>query len=547
MKFIFIGMLVCLATLLPAGTRLSFSGVLGQRAPAGADVVRFTGVNALVGGHGNDIRFAVGARIFDLGADHAVTNRAAVPGGSAVKWMQFDGAAHYVSAANRIVYRMDADCRLNEFVAFPREYRAVCVVPDGLTTGVGAKAKIVAIEDRAVKGWDAAGRSLGTLFELPKTKGDSPFVTIGVLPGSGDVIVGTYYPDCAVYRFTAEGKQVLEKGWPYLRHQQYGMQALAGKLFAFGGKSAIEIKDNMSVKGLEIGDGVFDRGIRGIAKVSSGYYLGTTQGIKFYPCTNLKEASLRIGGLTDVTGLASVDGRILCATQSGTTIRLLADDLPDGILSCDADGIWRINGNWTEQIAGIAPGCGHYFLLGKTSGVWKNDPDAGRAKRWIACDSDRKFASPVALAAAGSDIYVVDDGRVFHAKDRGRLEFKPVLPDALTRIKFVAAQGEALVAARGKDLYLVKDGRIAWEKRGKSGRGHVTGVACAAGCVVVAQGRSVCCYDMETGARVAHLAEADVPGGFSTGALAAQGVWVYVYDAANARIVRLELTKGKKR
>lgn len=536
MKKIFSFALACCTGALCIGARIEYSGVLGQSAPEGTPALKFTGVNALSGNGANEIIFGVGAKINTLAEDGTVRNIGAVPGGHAVKQISFDGADYYIYAANKTVYRFDVKKGVEKSVEFQRDYRNVAIAPHGLTHGVGAKAKFFAIEERTVVGWDAHGRSVGKIIELPGTKGNAPFVAIGILPGCGDVVVGAYYPDCTVFRFTADGREVLDKGWPYLRHEQALLQIDGDKLWGFGGEGATEIKDNMSLKPLVVGDGVYDIGIRGIVQSEKGCFLGTTQGIKFYPKGSPRTASRRIGGLTDVTGLAIHEGRLLCATKHGMTLRLLADDNRDEIISSSGEGFWRINGNWTERIAGIASGRGGYLVLGGKLGLWRNYPDERRDLRWRKCESNIEFKSPQAVAANENEIFIVDAGRVFKSADVDKPEFRQVLPSVAGDVKFIAAQGSHIAVADENEICVMRDEKEAWKKNELA---EISGMSFIDGALIVAQGDKVCAYALHNGALLSQIDAAQIPGGFRTGAVTACNNWIYVYDALNARVVRL--------
>ena len=264
--------------------------------------------------------------------------------------------------------------------------------PDGCRRGFASKAKLFALdmEKRQVRGWDESGGAVGVLFEFGGRLENPELVrSLAIYPETGELLLGTYWPECKVHRFGVDGMERKDQVWPY-RFMATGFAIAGGKLFATG-ERAQEMSDRFGAPGF----GVMSGETYGVARGAGGWWLATTQGAQFYSDAAVRSngpATCRIGGLPGVTALALSQGRVVAAAGYAVHSMWL-DDRRGEPLACDHN--WCSIGKWSGAVDSIVRSSDGGFILrwrdGAKEAAWAFDP---RITAW----KDRKLRlHPVAV------------------------------------------------------------------------------------------------------------------------------------------------------
>ena len=255
------------------------------------------------------------------------------------------------------------------------------LAPAGCTRGFAAKAKLFALdmEKREVRGWDADAKPVGKVFGYGDVLERPELVrAMAIHPETGDLLLGSYWPESKVHRFDVEGRERIDQVWPF-RAMAEGFSIADGRVFAVG-ERAYELSDKFGALSL----GVHSGETYCVARGKGGWWLATSQGAQFYSDAAVRSgsaASLRIGALDGVTALGISHGRVVVA-MGYVVHSLWLDDQRAEPLSSDRG--WCSLGKWAGAVRSIETPADGTFLLrwsdGKTSAAWQFDP---RITEWV--------------------------------------------------------------------------------------------------------------------------------------------------------------------
>jgi hypothetical protein len=259
----------------------------------------------------------------------------------------------------------------------------------------------------------------------------------------------------------------------------------------------------------------------------------------------------RLGGLA-APGLVAVSssGTVVSLIEnSQRTVRLLADDDPNAVFASNSNEPWRIAGGWAGKASGLGWMGGGYMVLDTASkALWRFDPEhvAWAEKPWVRLTEEGVFADPRALAVGDTQAYVLDGVRVlsfaiadFKAGTPATAPTAMTLPEGLEPLALTTVDDEHFYALTAAQKVVAFKGRqVLWTA-------PVAGTALAANddavAVADAAAGTVSLLDAATGAKVAELTAAQVPGGMRPESVAVYGRWLVVSDSRSSRLLRLKI------
>ena len=334
--------------LMLAAARLVFSGVIGQTSPDGAmPPVPWTECGWCVADASGDVHFPGGWRV-GKGTRRLEKERNDVPG---FVFTDGEGALFYFHPQRAELGLVEVSaCGLGKGRALARLHHwdlTLHAAPGSCPRGYAARGRFFALDrrQREVRAWAADGTSAGTVFACGART--NKFVSLAIHPPSGDLLLGTDWPESKVHRFRPDGTEVEDAFWPY--------PGLAWTLANSGGETwmlgpeAQQIVENRAPKA-QRRFGQFANRVRGIAWGGSGFFLATTQGGQYYPANDSRRCAWRIGGVGNVTALAVHDGRIL-ACDGYRMFNFWLDDEPSDPISSDTN--WNVAKAWDERVTAI--------------------------------------------------------------------------------------------------------------------------------------------------------------------------------------------------
>ena len=320
------------------------------------------------------------------------------------------------------------------------------LAPDSCRTAFASRARVLALDMKArvVRAWDESGRPLGTVFDYSARLPRPDLVRAAALhPKTGELLLGTYWPECRVHRFREDGREVTDEAWPFAVMANF-FACSGERMFALG-SYAQELVDTF---GGEIGFGQDCNEVRGLARGDGGWWLATTQGAQFYPdggAVRGKAASRRIGGIAGVTALGLSGGRVLAAAGY-RVYGLWLDDRRDEPFSGDIG--WCAHGKWDGAIVSVeARGEGTFALAwrsGADEAAWHFDPRltewkdrARRVRAATAAEAPRRPANEDRIRGYR---VVAEEKEIVLYSGKKRVSSYPVVATA------IAAEGDWLVA-----------------------------------------------------------------------------------------------------
>lgn len=445
---------LCLATTV-GGAELKLSGVLGQSQPGGVPPLPDSQILSATSDASGQVLFTDSANLYQL--DKA--KREAVvrlPGFNGRLMM--DGRQVFL-LHHTIIYRIDRKengaLEKVRIADIRRGYARVGVVPDGTTQRFGEKVKFFAYDsaEKKVYGWDRNGQVLGVILDLNDFKSKGTILGIGMMPGSGYLIVSTEYPDMHLYRFNPDGRPEAGGIWPVAGRVAH-FSLCNGKLWGSNNISIMIENELSGNRRTEIGD---NRDMYAFAVCSDsdgGYYVASSQGLKHYSGTETQRCNYRIGGLKAGTALAVANGLVI--SISGFQISAVKlDDAPDSPLENTGNESWHVGKNWSSDgIAAIAKGNTFLILDRKYNKIWRFDP---AVVQWPAKDRmvalEYTLNRPTDIAYAGEKLLIADNGKLNLATD---------LKDPVIRVD--AFSTDEVVCA-GKDFVaLLRQGKTVWKR-----------------------------------------------------------------------------------
>ena len=226
---------------------------------------------------------------------------------------------------------------------------------------------------RAVHAWTEDGGNAGVVFSFAERK--EPFVSMAIHPGSGDLLLGTGWPENTICRFRADGTEVKNPFWP-AKGYALSLGVSRSGIWVLG-SDAMRLAESKA-RSAQCRFGQFANVVHALAETPDGYWLATSQGAQFYHRNDLSRCAWRVGGVTGVGALALHEGRVL----AGAGYRMLnfwLDDQAGDVIS--SDDTWRVAKKWNEKIDLIEVRDDVFHLRDATSGgVTAFDP---RVTEWV--------------------------------------------------------------------------------------------------------------------------------------------------------------------
>lgn len=426
-----------------AAPRLVFRGELGQSALPDKPPVAWTGASWCVGDAQGTVYLPDAWRI-RAGSRQPEKMKASVPGTlfgdgrDIYAWTAHDATVRRLKvvpdglAPTSFSFRLD-DWRYHLFFA-----------PAGLTNGYARQGRLFGLHPgtKKVHAWDGAGRPLGSVFSCSGKVEKLHLVhAVGLHPETGDLLLGLYWPECRVRRFTPSGEEVTGGVWPISFMCEFFFPALDGLWLAGG--SARSFSDTYA-RGPEWG--WHSHAVKGVARTAGGWWVATTQGAQFFPegAPRARAPECRVGGLARITALGLSDGFVLAASQYAL-YGLWLDDEPNEALSRDQN--WTVGGKWSGRIVALETAADGAFVMawedGRTRETWRFDPrltDIKDRKRRMLRIPEPPPRGPLNEAAmAGGFRAVAGGGEIALFKDGVKVFSLP------SPAEVVAAQGDWLV------------------------------------------------------------------------------------------------------
>jgi hypothetical protein len=540
---------------------LQFSGVLGQSQPVGTKPIATIGMMGVAPDVLGTLWSMSGQELlsFTSANDRYVVSQQVPLPAFPKLGLQGDGAHFYYLGQNNKLYSIDP----SQVGSVPQALctvdpnaRAFAVAPNDATQGYAANAKIFILTGNNVTAYKADGSNAGVILNLPPPpKAAWYYCAIGVDPESGDLLVGSYYPDSKVYRYGADGKMTADEDWPRpgIAQQIVNINGTAWATLSGGGAQAIPdrwMPHNPSVEskwtqypsGLAIGQ-------------SGNYWVASSQGLCRFNKNGIS-MNQRIGGLNGVRTLAlPADGTIIAGVDNGQwQIRLSLGDEPDACFTSNANEPWRVGGGWTDKACAVVPDGGAFLALDETAkAFWRFDPEQINSgqKSWAKVAAPANLVSPRAMAIGQNIVWVLDKGTLLEGN---RADLTTMHPAALPGMN--ALSGVISITATNDNMILLADAstvkafsrgadgvyKLLWQNASFK---TVAGIAVTPiGVVVSDSGTStVTLLTTTSGTKINQLGAGDIAGGWKPGAIAASGSWAIVADNQGDRLVRLRLRR----
>jgi len=550
-----------------APLRLVFDSVLGQSQPPDAEALPFLScTGAAVAADGalwtmaGERAYAFDTRALGLGLN-ALRRTVSLPAGAVSTGVRWDGRRLFCACGNGSLYALDPVTEtVVPFGRWPEKARSFAVAADAFAVGFAARAKLFILDGNTVYGLDGAGKEVGAVLSLPPP-GDPSwwYCAVALEPATGDLLVGSYWPDCKVYRFTPSGEPVTVAGWPRGGHAQL-LTELAGQAWILlgGGSSAplppVRRSPADDLPGLPAAWTWYHSGLA--ASPAGGWWLATSQGLVGYDADRTPSHQ-RLGGLPGVSllGLAP-DGTLVAAVEGGQRfVRLGLADGPGTAFRSDANEPWRTGNAWTAYASAMAWDGERFLVLDRIGRrLWQFDPwhTAWGEKPWVAPGEANSFEAPRALAAGPGRYWVLDGQRLLEVSRAAPTAWRQVaLPGTLK-----AADIVALAADDDERLYAALPGRVVALRRSEDESYSIVWtidmtvtkdvwLALAGAGLVVSgvDGTQIVLLAAADGRQLSRAGTGDVPHGMSPGCVAAGDHWVVVADGANSRLLRFAVAR----
>ena len=217
------------------------------------------------------------------------------------------------------------------FSTWKWENVALFAARPGLKSGFAAKARFGAfIRYRGViQGFDEDGRDVGVLLDCPKI-GITNVVCAAFHPETGELLVGTEWPDRHVHCIGADGREVATGVWPH-PSAALAIDAIGTNVY-FSGRISERLGTSLHAsKRMQFGE--FATKTHMLADGGDGWWLATTQGAQHYLKSDPSFCDRRIGGLARVDRVGIRDGKVLVA-DGERLISFWLDAAPDETPCC---------------------------------------------------------------------------------------------------------------------------------------------------------------------------------------------------------------------
>lgn len=535
---------------------LRFSGVLGQSQPVNQKPIEFMGVSGVAfDAHGN-MWVARDKKLYQFskaGDTWSLANTIDLPGQSMPGGLVWNGECLVQVCTDSKVYNINPDTKIVKNVAtiHDKDVKSVIVVPNNVKIGFAAKNRIFVLQGNQVLGVN--GDTSSVVLTLPLKCGQSTlnYCALGIEPNSGDLLVGSYYPDCKVYRFESSGAEVRKEQWPRagflsqivsLNNQAWGI--MGPKLVALPDKSPLDFdKANLGPYPMVACSGLS-------ADPDGNFWIACSQGLlEVTP----KDSSVftRLGGVDGVNHLV-VGGRgsLLGTIELGSRIiQLNIDDEAGDPLLSSANEPFRIAGNWKSQTRGMV-WVGDKYIVLDTSGkqIWEYHPDYALLHDlpiWVNLTEPGSFSDPKAITTLGELLLVMDGNQLKESKIFAPSKFHTVaLPDTLEPVEWMAGTPSGLlVLANTKEIRVYRRLQdVAFVMAGSISGLSISGIAVSGETIFASdnQSASVVVYDANNGDKLGAM-DAKEQGGMRPGSLAVSAPWLFVADGNGKRILRFRI------
>jgi len=344
---------------------------MGQSAVQGEAPLEFTGVSFLADGPAG--RFFFGGddgKLYELQEGEIVRTGVRMQG----SFLDWDGKT-FRALGQHDVWEVDPATLTFKHVIGTPDFRfdLAAVVPDEPMHPFAVKGKYVTYDKKrdALLALDEKGAERGELFPLPERCEKSEIVGLGFLPHSGDLVAVSYYPDLRIYRFKADGTQVVGHGWPARRGFGFFRKS-GGELYHCGTPTIVRMEENLAGAQGNVFRVGKERFAYGYAKQGNREFIGTSQGL-YVKEPGETEFRKRLGGIRPLTALA-VNGKYVYLSMGGTIRWMFLDEDETGPFASSDDHILRLNGGWAEKPYDLVPDGDDLLVAGGKLGTWRFKP-----------------------------------------------------------------------------------------------------------------------------------------------------------------------------
>jgi hypothetical protein len=537
---------------------LKYNGVLGQSQEGGAAPIPYMATVGVVQDGGGAIWTGGGATLTALNwqDDKLVVKRtvSAPMGLNPAGHLMTDGKLVYFESWDGAVYSVDpsqSDSKPVKFCQAPADSRTLTMALATLSNGFAKKDRLFALSGATVRGISADGVDDGVVLNLPPLPTGTPYYsTIGIEPTSGDILVGGYYPDVNIYRYSADGSQVKDGGWPRggFAVAIANVGGTPWNIQAGGGAQSLPTP--LSPTSVETVERDWTHYAGGLVRDKAGaYWLATSQGLCHFD-EHGKALHQRIGGLPDV-GIVAVnsDGVLIAITDGGgRAVRLSLDDDPNASFTSNGNEPWRVAANWSGRATGIAVDGSTFLVLdSQAKQIWRFDPAQNDKQQsaWTKVGTPTGLTSPQGIAVGDSVAWILDGGNVFEGSRSDLNSTRQVVLNGASGTAHIANVGDDLLVVANDQLVNAfkrsADGTYTSQWKSDASFIKIGGLAGTASGVAVTDASGITLLDSQSGAVLSKLDAASSPGGAAMGAVAAEGSWLVVADGKNARLLRIRI------
>jgi len=537
--------------------RVTYSGILGQSQAPELEALPFVGAIGVAADAEKRLWIADGSdRLFVF--QRTVAERwqmmKTVKLPTSVFALRWDGEALFLGGNDGKIYKLDP--RAKEWAAtavFTFTPGPFAVAPTGLHRGWAARGKAFFLDADAVKVANPTGAA-EVVLTLPRPKGaEWTYCSVMLEPLSGDLLIGTRYPELKVHRFDAKGVAVTRNGWPRANIQPGLLETIAGSIWAGGNGDVTRIPVMAGGKdAMHLQTEWCSCYVNGLAPDPyDGYWLSSSQGAVHFDRLG-QPSGHRLGGISGVSGLGiAPDGSLLATVENGQRwLRLGTDDDADGPLRSNANEPWRTGGGWAHRACAFAWDGASFLVLDEVGKqLWHFDPQhtASDEKSWIELTEKNSLAAPRALAVGNAQFWVLDQDHLLVGRQPNYAALETVtLPEGIKpqEISRLALRDDStLIVATEKQVRaytMGADGKYvtAWSSPDRFAR--IVSAAASAEWVVVADAESpnIQILSAQSGQRIATVTAESVPGGMKPRVLAVWRKWLLAVDAQGSRILR---------
>ena len=548
----------------PESPLARFSGVIGQSQPLGTPPLPFLGAYGVAVDRQGIVWTASQTTLYGLARTNdggwTIQDTKDLPSGTETALgLDWDGT-RLLGVGQETIWAFSPESGMFEEAARlpPGEHiGGFTAAPGGLAKGFAAAHSLFILQGDQVYGCSPTGNDEVLKLERPESA-PWQYDALGIEPSTGDLLVGSSYPDAKIYRYevSAEGSgiQVIRGSWPRPGGSTI-LPVLPDQAWMLNGNEATPLSPSPS--------GEFAAGTlgpywiaaaNGLAKdPAGGYWISCRQGL-----LHVDGKVRRLGGTPGIGAMAiDNDGNLVALAEEGQRlIRFSIDDGPDDPVRSSTDGPFRIGGSWQGRGNDLAWDGRRFLVTDRISRcLWTvllpelQDEKSG----WGKLTGAGALAGPQATARIGNGDFILDDGvlRPWSAST-GELLPPLTLPAAtdggqpFTRLAG-SKSGLCILASETHVVaYQLDDQgslRPLWTYDDFSA---VSGLAASNDEVFVSdakQGR-VSIFDGLSGRALGSL-DAATQGGMKPGALTVSFPWLFVADDAGYRVLRFRLTPTK--